>query len=525
MKMNLTKLKWYNKGNVWVTGFIRNGNSYLIKDELCAFFSANDSPSDFERTLKEANGQFSVIIKKDGEIWAATDRLRNYPLFYTVNNSDFIIGDDCYKLAEESGEKSFNLVAVYSFLASGYVINNLTLINNIFQIEAGEYLIAGESLARKFYYDISAAPVVEKDFETRAEELKNMFPGIFSDHFQAMKDKFIVIPLSGGYDSRLIAAMCSKFHPQNVLCYTYGTEDNLEVAPAKEVARRLGFKWINIIYDSALIDKYLTDGFFEGYYPYAANLSSMFYMQEYFAVKYLKEHKLIPDNSVFVNGFSGDMLAGSYLTPAMKNKMKKAEIAKLILKLNFGLISLSNQKKSDILKLIQAKIPNGISDCWKVYENWKYKDWQAKYIVNSAKVFTYFGYEYVMPLYDNVLMDFFSGLQFSYKLDKKLYDYVLTKYIFNEFDLNLKNEINTLSSTKAFQRVKEKIKPLFPKKIRNLLVDHKSPVFYDEITKILIQDMGQENIISPKQSNFYTSYITQWYLFNTRKNLKTGGNE
>lgn len=288
MKIYLSKLSWHNSDNVWVTGFIRKENKYLTKDELLNIFSGIDAITEFEQTLKTANGQFSVIIKKSDEIWAATDRLRNYPLFYTRLNGDFIISDDCYKLTEELQEKRFNPGAVDCFLSAGYVINNLTLINDVFQIEAGEFIRAGDYIIRKFYHDISSAPVVEKAFEPTANELLNIFSVVFKNHFQALSHKYIVIPLSGGYDSRLVASMCSKYHPDNVLCYTYGIKDNLEVAPAKEAASRLGFKWINIAYDSDLINEFLSDDFFNDYYPFASDLSSMFFMQEIFCREILK---------------------------------------------------------------------------------------------------------------------------------------------------------------------------------------------------------------------------------------------
>jgi asparagine synthase (glutamine-hydrolysing) len=519
MKILLSKLHWYNNNNVWVTGFIRRGNMYITDNKLLNQFSGIGTISEFEEILKKANGQFSVILKISGEIWAATDRLRNYPLFYTWLNGDFILSDDCYKLTEELPEKYLNEAAVDSFLSTGYVLNNLTLINDVFQIEAGEYIRAGDILSRKFYYEIASATVTEKDFETRAFELNNLISVVFQDHLEALSHKFIAIPLSGGFDSRLVASMCAKYHPENVLCYTYGTSNNREVAPAEKVAGRLGFKWINIIYDSELIKGFLHDEIFNNYYPSVSNLSSMFFLQEYFAVKYLKENRIVPEDCVFVNGFSGDMLAGGYLTTAMDNKIEKNKIADLILKEKFDLIKLSSKKESYALKLICEKVPEGLSDAWKVFENWEYKEWQSKFIVNSAKVFPFFGYRYVFPLYDNLLLDFFSNLDFNFKLNKKLYDYVLTEYIFKGLNLNLSNELNPVASQKAFQRFKERIKRFIPFGIKELFIKHQSPIFYDKITKVMLEELGSD-LIKPKQSNYYNSYIIQWYLLKTRQLFK-----
>jgi len=52
-------------------------------------------------------------------------------------------------------------------------------------------------------------------------------------------------------------------------------------------------------------------------------------------------------------------------------------------------------------------------------------DWQerqAKFIVNSVRVYEFWGYEWRIPLWDNQLMDFFSGVPLKLRLEKKLYD-------------------------------------------------------------------------------------------------------
>jgi hypothetical protein len=85
--------------------------------------------------------------------------------------------------------------------------------------------------------------------------------------------------------------------------------------------------------------------------------------------------------------------------------------------------------------------------------------------------------------------------------------------------LNLLKETNLLPSKKALQRIKEKIKIALPYKLKNIFVQHQSPLFYDEITRLMIEDMGSEQTVRPKQSNYYNSYITQWYLFKTRDML------
>ncbi|HAM11708.1 MAG: hypothetical protein A2X04_04100 [Bacteroidetes bacterium GWF2_41_9] len=512
MRIYLSRPGWSYNDDVWVTGFIREGNSYFKDSELLRYFSGIDSIEEFKRILIEANGQFTVIIRKSDELWAASDRLRNYPVFYSWINGEFIISDDCYVLADLLPDKTLNRVASDCFLSAGFTLNNLTLIKSICQVEAGEYICKGNSFSRTFYHNPSYEVLINRNFNSAAEELNKLVNDVFKCHLMALENKFIAVPLSGGYDSRLVASMCAKYHPDNILCFTYGRKDNREIAIAKEASSRLGLKWVNVIYDSALINGYMDDGYFNDYYKYASNLSSMFYMQDYFAVKYLKENRIIPDDSVFMPGFSGDSIAGSFFRSGFKSHKNVRQVSSQILNDKFVLVDLDKEKKEEIRLLIGEKINDGISEYWKNYEEWEIKEIHSKFIINSAKAFTFFGYSYVLPLFDNHLIDFFTTLPFHFKLHKKLYDYVLTHYIFRELDINLPGEINPGSGQKAIQRIKERVKRFLPDTIINHMIDLKSPILYDEITRILIEETGNERFVPPRQANYYNAYLTQWYL-------------
>jgi asparagine synthase (glutamine-hydrolysing) len=314
--------------------------------------------------------------------------------------------------------------------------------------------------------------------------------------------------------------MVARYHPENVLCYTYGRKDNPEIALAKEVAGRLGLKWINIIYDSELIRDFMHDGFFEDYYPWVSNLTGMFFLQEYFSVRLLKVNNLIPVDSVFISGYSGDFIAGSYLTPAMKKNMDEKELSELIFREYFRLISLEKDKRSAICDLIRERIPSGSSYAWKVIESWDMKERHAKFIINSAKVFSFFGYDYIFPLWDNQLVDYMLNLPYSLRMDRKLYEHTLRDHFFRENNLNLAHETNPAPIRKSYQRFKEATKPFLPSAIRNLFTDPYNPILYDEITKILLGEIDPLRVVAPRQPNYYNSYITQWYLIKTAERLK-----
>ncbi len=511
MKLLLSKPGWHRKGNLLVTGFIRDGARYLEDESLAGFFASATTPGDFEKCLREANGFFSVIIEKEGEIWVAVDRLRTHPLFYVREEGGFVIGDDGHELLRLKQVRELDSTAWNSFLASGYVINNLTLCRDIFQVEAGSFIILNREVTAVFYHRSSSEPEINIDKKEAAGILTEKLHQVFTYHFSALKHKFIAIPLSGGYDSRLVAAMASTYHPENLICYTYGAKENPEVAPAREVSRRLGLRWINIIYDEELIKGFHREALFQEYFPYVSNLTGMFFLQDYFAVKYLKENSVVPPDTVFMSGYSGDFIAGSYLTPDMNKKLDVNDIARIILREYFRLIKPGREQKQDLLKAISARIDPGIP-AWKIIEEWDMKERHAKFIVNSAKLYPFFGFSYVFPLWDNDLVDFMLNLPWTLRFDRKLYEHVLRDKIFREKGLNLEHETNPKPVQKSMQRFRESVKEYIPRKLVNIIIKQASPIFYDEITSLLRQDMDPGKLIAPRQSNYYNSYIVQWYL-------------
>ena len=521
MKLFLEKYNWCRVANISVTGYILAGDNIIRDKDLVDYFSNINTINDFKNRLIQANGQFSVIVDNNEEIWLACDRVRNYPVFYTNNNGEIIISDDCYICLKEKSNAKINNTAADAFLAAGYVPLNLTLIDDIYQIEAGSFVTLGQKVPITFYHNTINTSVMNIDPDTGKRKLCDLLESVFSNQMTAVKNKYIAISLSGGYDSRLIALMAKKYHPENLLCFSYGRRNNPEVIRAQRASKIIDVKWMNIEYNSELIKGFLNDEIFLEYYPYASNLTSMFYMQDYFAVKYLKENKIVPDDCVFIPGHSGDFLAGSHLTKAMDKTLSVNNLAKLIYSKNFFHIRFRKEQKAKTRQLVKKRISADNIGAWMVYENWNLKERQSKFIVNSAKVYPYFGYEYILPFWDIRLIDFFSELPFVLKLGKKLYNSVLKEYFFEEKNLNFGDDIFVTPFRRNYQKIKDSIKPCLPYNLVTLLSEQKNIVLYDEITKIFREDMGKENVIRPVQANLFNSYLIQWYLFKTREYLKS----
>ncbi|MCK4853724.1 MAG: hypothetical protein KAT31_05675, partial [Bacteroidales bacterium] len=304
---------WHTRDGCHVRGYLfTRENRYLSGPDLSDYFLPADDFNDFMKRVTEANGMFSVILLKEGKAFMASDCIRTFPLFYSISGTDGILSDSVDQIHEMKGSWKFNHQASYEFKATGFVTGRETLSENIYQVQAGEaILIEGDKVQQRLYSTYQTRQTDFPSFDALLQGLEGMSARVFKRLTDSLQGRTAVIALSGGYDSRFIAAMLKRSGYRKVICFTYGREGNPDMILSKKVADTLGYQWIPVVYTEELVEGYLQDDAFYDYVRYTSNWVSMFFMQEYFAIRYLKEQQLVPEDSVFIPGHSADFFAGS----------------------------------------------------------------------------------------------------------------------------------------------------------------------------------------------------------------------
>jgi asparagine synthase (glutamine-hydrolysing) len=530
LNQNQIGFKWIKAENFYFKGYIFDLNERLYSgEELADYFTGIKSYSDFEERVSYANGCFSVIYQKEELLYAACDIIRSFPLFYKRLNGEWIISDNAYFLLGKNGNDEINELASKEFLATGYVTGDETLVTGIHQVQAGEIIrFEDEELKKKFYFTYRISATNDYEYIELKSDGIEIFNNSFKRFIASLNGRTVVIPLSGGYDSRLIAVMLKKYEYEKVVCFTYGRPGNPEIEISGKVAEILGFKWINIEYSDELIRNYLNDNVFRDYYKYSGNLVSMFFMQEYFAVKYLKDHNLIPDESIFAPGHSGDFLGGSQL-----NKHGNLGLYENIWDLTNGIYYVKycylrpkSVDKERILKRIQKTLEEkftGNSDLsYSIHEDWDFKEKLAKFNFNSSTIYTFFGYEFRFPFWDREIVNFFKILPIQVKINKYLYNDILCNEFFEPFGLNFENELQVSDSVLKWQRVKNRIKYLLPNFLLRFFMTKLDNLYYNEITQVMIDDLALKGKKIRVHGNFFNSLIIQWYMEETRRRVEGG---
>jgi asparagine synthase (glutamine-hydrolysing) len=520
--------KWFSGGGCYVKGYLFGTDGKLYeKEEMHSYFQKAISFQDFGDKVKNANGCFSVIIESDDILWIATDIIRSLPLFYMKSETGWVVSDEAYELKKHIKAPSVNEITCKEFKGTGYVTSHETLIEGVMQVQAGEIVQLSNEVSRKFYFSYRVKESSKELYEKLRSEGIGIFERTFGRIIQSLNGRTAVVPLSGGFDSRLIAVMLKKAGYEKVVCYTYGRKGNQEAAISKNVAEQLDFSWYFVEYTPELIKDFIGSEEFQAYYPFASNFTSMFFMQEYFAVHYLKKHDLIPGDSVFIPGHSGDFLGGSQFAKHGYSASEES-METLVKRIRNVKYHYENYGGYDG-KLINRRIKNAIEEkesgfdalAYSIHEDYDLKEKLAKFNANCIKTYTFFGFEFRLLYWDIELVRFFSLVPVSAKLNKILYDDILASNYFNPFGLNFHNELHTDEKEYSRGRIKKKIKRLLPLFIINFFTKKEDVLCYFEITSKLNNDLSSRGIRPGSFGNSYNKVIIEWYL-NTLKDELSG---
>ncbi|MBL7071876.1 MAG: hypothetical protein ISS26_06910 [Candidatus Omnitrophica bacterium] len=380
------------------------------------------------------NGSFALILADNGKVFASVDRIRSFPVFFGKTKEAFFIGGEAHDIKRKMNA-AISHHAVEEFLMSGYVSGDNTLCEGLKQLRAGEavsFSSEGPDSPRvERYYDFYNKDKNQASADSLIEEYDCILHKAFRRLVSSVDGRKIVVPLSGGVDSRLVASMLKKIGYENVLCLSYGVTDNWETRLSRKVAEKIGYDWKYIPYSRKIWHETYRSDMWNDFFYSQDNLSALPNGDEWIAVKQLRERQAIPEDSVFVPGHTGDFITGGhlqYIFAGKEGNITKRDLIDSILKKHYGLWPLKLNKKTardhlaDGLAKYFYERPLGsgqqIADA---YEYWEWQERQAKFIVNSVRTYDFWGYEWRLPFWDAEVMDFWSRIPLEFKLGKRLY--------------------------------------------------------------------------------------------------------
>jgi len=454
-------------------------------EALSALVSTWSTPEQFTSALNELNGFYALICHQDKQVFAAVDRVRSIPLFYGQKGADFYLSDSAEWVREKLGNQKIDPLAKEEFLLTGYVTGSDTLFPDVKQLQAGEAIIVEEtkqglSVMPIRYYRFIHEYEQYQSMEELMEEHDQVLLRMFKRLIEVANGRTLVVPLSGGYDSRLIVLMLKRLGYENIITFSYGRPGNKESEVSRKVAESLGLKWEFVEYNNGLWCQWYHSDEYSKYERFAGGFVSLPHIQDWPAVWQLKKNKVIPDDSIFVPGHSADLPAGSRSksVPVLyKNKaINIPETITEILRYHYSLFDWT-KKRDQLEPLFISHIketlgciedfPDGAS----AFESWDIGERQAKFIINSLRIYDFWGYSWWMPFWDYDYMQFWSTVPLEYRMNQAMYEpfvnslfYTVTGCVLPRDDLNPSykqrfiNVLRPIISKTHKERIKKTVK-------------------------------------------------------------------
>lgn len=476
------------------------------------------SGEEFVQAIRKINGFYAVIRESRDEWFVAVDRVRSMPLFYAAHNGGLFLSDDPYWLREQTGLAEVDESARTEFLCTGYVTGSDSLVRGIRQLEAGQILRI--STSRTVEVDeLYCYRYTHRTGTATLEELNEEYSQVLDRVFRRLAaragNRTLVVPLSGGYDSRLIALMLTQLGYKQVIAYSYGRSGNTEAVISKAVAERLGIPWVFISYSNEQWFQWIRSPEWTDYQTYADGLVSLQHVQDWLAVRQMKRRGMIPADSVFVPGHSADLLAGSRsrALPGLYDSRLVDEnmVVESILAYHYALNDWSTEQHELYPKLREKVLKSlgpldNFADNSSGFECWDIRERQAKFIVNSIRTYEYWGYDWWLPFWDVEYMEFWSKVPLQFRINAKLHErYVSALYAkIGGVDIRMarRNEKNaTMSGVRKIARklrVYDPLRVLHQKYMRRIEYDANPLAWYGIMTKAQFRRLytGREHINS-----------------------------
>ncbi len=429
--------------------FHYKGQSFTHNTAVECLLNLFSSGMSFEEVLRSLRGHFAFVVKTASYVIAAVDRIRSTPLFYSNTQENCYISHDARVVKKKSQIEDLHSQGLLEYKMSGYTTGSSTIYNCLYQLQAGEMLIWEKSVPKlktHRYYRYLPTKITSATEDDLLDELAEVTHQIFVRTVEKAKGAPLWVPLSGGYDSRLVICKLKELGYENVQTFSYGPVKNDEAKAAQFVAKTLRVPWLFIPSQHRTTRRFFHSAQRKNYWASADGLSSQPFVQDIEPLSRLKKQGKIPEDAVIINGQSGDYISGNHILPSLvQGDVSWKNLLETLSNKHFSLWS-PLKTEANI-----AQVQRAIADSLQreknedlsrekmiaLYEYWEWQERQSKYVVNGQRAYDFLNLAWELPLWDDDYLDYWIKVPFELKFKQTLYRKYLERYnyekLFKEF--------------------------------------------------------------------------------------------
>jgi len=412
------------------------GERFLTEESLTHYIaeSAAVPPGDRFEVLKERvaklNGSWALAVQwPDGEAVAAVDRLQTIPLFYGRKaDGGLVIANNTADLSDCENARVLDEEAAIELLHSGYVMGCRTLRRGVCRVEPGGMLHwKNHSLTCSRHYRFLRTGWSTAGQRELTDQLDAVMHRVFARWVKAHAEQRIIVPLSGGLDSRLILAMLKLHGHPNLLAINYGRPGGIESNISYDVAKALGVPWKFFPYEDGEWHSLMVSTTMRDFWRFSGQDAVLPHIQDYLALHKLRYQEPKVDG-VFFAGMVGDMIAGVWVPDHFVDNEGLLDIKAVCSWLFYR-----KYAAVPVLRRDRARINHRMMEFFShvpfshhhnsaaAFDLFEFENRQARYIGNSVRSFEFYGYQWRLPLCDHELIEFFLSVPTQLRELKRLY--------------------------------------------------------------------------------------------------------
>ena len=439
-----------------------------ISVQYCGTLSAAETVVKF---LRETSSDLPTLARKLGEIpehyavvgrtstvtCAVVDHIRSVPIFwrYTERNSGPLVGPDAHILRTSGPMKPFASNELCEVAMTGYVTGPNTLISGLSQLEAGEVRYWQHHLGtteNAFSYRHWPSNEFQLSSGSEYEQLSGAINASFARTMNFAGTRPILVPLSGGLDSRLVLGKLVEHGYSPLHAFSYGPPNNPDAETARLVAERLGVQWRHVQTPTKRCRAFFDSDILKRYWDFSDGLCCTPNHQDLLPLITLTETGEVPENSVLVNGQTGDFITGGHIPDAFNTDatVNTNVLIEEIIAKHYGLwknlmtsnnLLYAHKRISACLDMPETPTDISATQAAALYELWEYKERQAKYVVNGQRIYDFLGMDWSLPLWDREFTTFWRDTKISHKYKQSLYRTWLQQWNYRGIFTDIDNTI------------------------------------------------------------------------------------
>lgn len=428
IQIKLYRKNWYSGPTIHCIGWCSlNGLCYSDQKFHQLLESLIDTQTfglqEAHKLVHKLIGNYAILIICPENIYLISDEIRSYPLVYGRIGGSFFITDNLLKVKEAYNlPLSVDIRQAELFLVSGVTFEERTIYQDVYGLQAAEIvqLTEPDKILRERYFIYQSNTNSQRPpFDLESEVLVQK--KIFSDVFQRMLESAPhvhnwIVPLSGGHDSRMVIYQLYNLGVRNVICYSYGDRNGTQATLSKQVAEALGYDWHFIEYSSEKWHEVREKPIFNQYFDFAFNGISNPHIQDLLAVYELHEQGVLAPSDCFVPGHTFDFITGSQCLKGIMQLRSEKQVAYYLRYFQNQWICRprSASVQEILIQMIQRYSSYIPFNCFTEFFLWQ--EWHCKFILNSVRVYEFFGYDWRTPLWDSDLVSYWQSIPVTDKL-------------------------------------------------------------------------------------------------------------